>query len=151
MLFRSPYERLLAAAKACLQRLQGQSCAGLRELDWRMKIYRARVPQMKGDHDEALSMLQSVELEFADCANALLMGYTLNDIGNALDSKGEHDKAVEYFTRALDIRMEKLGPRHPDVAASLGNIGGALDSKGDRKSTRLNSSHVSLSRMPSSA
>ena len=35
-------ERLLAAAKACLQRLQAQSRAGLRELDWRMQIYRRR-------------------------------------------------------------------------------------------------------------
>ena len=67
-------ERLLAAAKACLQRLQGQSCAGLRELDWRMQIYRAYVPRMKGNYDEALSMLQSVESEFADCTIAGLHG-----------------------------------------------------------------------------
>ena len=36
---------------------------------------------------------------------------------------------------------------------SLGDIGGMymVDEEGDRKSTRLNSSHVSESRMPSSA
>jgi tetratricopeptide (TPR) repeat protein len=109
-------ERLLAGAKACLQRLQGQGCTGLRELDWRMQNYRADVPEMKGDYDEALSMLQRVESEFADCTNAALMGYTLHNIGNALNSKGEYDKAVEYYTRALVIRMEKSGPRHPHVA-----------------------------------
>jgi tetratricopeptide (TPR) repeat protein len=38
---------------------------------------------------------------------------------------------VEYYTRALDIEMEKLGPRHPDVATSLANIGTALNSKGE--------------------
>jgi len=59
------------------------------------------------------------------------MAATLNNIGTTLHFKGEHDKAVEYHTRALDIRMERLGPRHPHVAASLNNIGTALWSKGE--------------------
>ena len=39
------------------------------------------------------------------------------------------------------------------VAESLGNIDASCDgcSSGDRKSTRLNSSHTDISRMPSSA
>jgi tetratricopeptide (TPR) repeat protein len=124
--------RLLAAAASCLQRMQGQSCAGLRELEWRVQLYWTAVPYMKGDYDEALSKLQKVERDFADCGNAELMGHMLNNIGSALDSKGEHDKAVEYHTRALDIRMERLGPRHPAVATALGNIGCALMSKGEQ-------------------
>jgi len=47
-----------------------------------------------------------------------------------LHSKGKYDEAVEYHTRALDIRIEKLGPRHPEVTESLNNIGSALHSKG---------------------
>jgi hypothetical protein len=35
-----------------------------------------------------------------------------------LHSKGEHDKAVEYYTRALDIRYQTLGS-HPDTASTL--------------------------------
>jgi tetratricopeptide (TPR) repeat protein len=123
--------RLLAAAKGSLQRMQGMSCAGVRELDWRLQLYLAAVPNIKGDYDEALSMLQRVESDFADCENAELMGHTLEYIGTTLGSKGEHDKALEYDTRALDIRMKRLGPQHPDVATSLANIGLTLYSKGE--------------------
>jgi tetratricopeptide (TPR) repeat protein len=123
--------RLLAAAASCLQRMQGQSCAGLRELEWRVQLYWTEVPYIKGDYDEALSGLRKVVCDFADCGNAELMGHTLNGIGSALWSKGEHDKAVEYHTRALDICMERLGPRHPHVATLLGNIGSALQFKGE--------------------
>ena len=50
---------------------------------------------------------------------------SLGNIGNALNSKGEHDKAVEYLTRALDIRFETLGV-HPNTALGLMNLSSSL-------------------------
>jgi tetratricopeptide (TPR) repeat protein len=50
---------------------------------------------------------------------------SLNNIGSALQSKGEHDKAMEYFTRALDIRFATLGS-HPDTATCLFNLSDSL-------------------------
>jgi tetratricopeptide (TPR) repeat protein len=50
---------------------------------------------------------------------------SLNNIGGALRSKGEHDKAVEYYTRAQDILFETLGS-HPDTASCLFNLSASL-------------------------
>ena len=57
---------------------------------------------------------------------------------------------AEVVAALLDAARTLIAERGPDVAlrdiAERANV-----NFGDRKSTRLNSSHVSLSRMPSSA
>src|SRR5207253_9594284 len=55
----------------------------------------------------------------------------------ALVQKGETNQAIAYYDRAL-----KLEPDFPDAHCNLANL---LLEKGDRKSTRLNSSHVAIS------
>ena len=52
-------------------------------------------------------------------------------------------KAVELLDQAIELK--------PNIAAAYNNRGSALKELGDRKSTRLNSSHLARSRMPSSA
>ena len=42
-----------------------------------------------------------------------------------------YDKAMEYYEKALAIRLHILGEDHPDVAACYGNIGLVLGKKGD--------------------
>jgi len=124
-------DRLLVAASGCLQRLQGVGCEELDNVDWRLQLYKAAVSRVKADHDAELSMLRALEEAHAATPRVKLMSATLNNIGGALHDKGELDKAVEYYTRALDILLERLGPRHPDVATSLGNIGNTLKAKGE--------------------
>ena len=46
-----------------------------------------------------------------------------------LANRGKYDDAEPLFKRALAIREETLGPRHPDVAGSLNNLAGLLDSQ----------------------
>ena len=54
-----------------------------------------------------------------------------NNIGAVYASKGEYDKALEHYQKALAIRLKQLGPEHPSVAISRNNIGGVHDNKGE--------------------
>ena len=58
---------------------------------------------------------------------------------------------MDYMT--LKEAAEKWGvtPRRVNYYCAAGRIPGAVKMAGDLKSTRLNSSHVRTSRMPSSA
>ena len=60
------------------------------------------------------------------------------------------------FRKSLERIEEKIEEINPDVVISIGQAGGRFGVTPervaiDRKSTRLNSSHLKLSRMPSSA
>ena len=46
-----------------------------------------------------------------------------------LANQGKYDDAEPLCKRALTIREETLGPRHPDVASSLNNLAGLLKSQ----------------------
>ena len=54
---------------------------------------------------------------------------------------------LEQFKRRKDSGVEQLVARHAHTV----KVAGSSPAPGDRKSTRLNSSHSSVSRMPSSA
>ena len=54
-----------------------------------------------------------------------------NNLGMAYRRKGDHDKAIEYYEKALEIDLEKLGPEHTEVAIRYNNLGVAYQSKGD--------------------
>ena len=43
------------------------------------------------------------------------MADSFNNLGSTYDSKGEYDKAIEYYTKALNIRQKVLGNDHPNV------------------------------------
>ncbi|ETO01128.1 hypothetical protein RFI_36312, partial [Reticulomyxa filosa] len=47
------------------------------------------------------------------------------------ESKGEYDKAIEYYEKSLKISLDKLGHDHPDVAASYNSLGSVYKSKGE--------------------
>ena len=61
-----------------------------------------------------------------------------------------------WLYNSVTYSMGEMGKKNAEKAelaiiAYLTNIGAAVKEKSDRKSTRLNSSHGKLSRMPSSA
>ena len=58
-------------------------------------------------------------------------GSAYNNLGLAYDSKGDYDKAIEYYQKALKINLKKPGPEHPDVARNYNNMGEAYREKGD--------------------
>ena len=51
------------------------------------------------------------------------MASTYNNIGLVHHNKGEYDKALEHYKKALAIDLKQLGPEHPDLASTYGNIG----------------------------
>ena len=70
-------------------------------------------------------------------------------------------KVKKTFTATLALNPEKAGawlayvnlstPAEDAGINSIGNVAESISDQADRKSTRLNSSHIPLSRMPSSA
>ncbi|EGD74102.1 kinesin light chain isoform 1 [Salpingoeca rosetta] len=52
-------------------------------------------------------------------------------LGNAYYSKGEYDKAIAFYEKALAITVETLGEKHPSTASTYNNLGSAYYSKGE--------------------
>lgn len=59
-----------------------------------------------------------------------------NELGFNLKAAGDLAGARPYLERALGIREELLGERHPDTASSLNNLGGLLQAMGDLAGAR---------------
>ena len=54
-----------------------------------------------------------------------------NNLATVLKYQGELKQAKEYYERALAIRQQTLGPKHPDVADSCNNLAIVLGHQGD--------------------
>ncbi|XP_028414174.1 uncharacterized protein LOC114537236 [Dendronephthya gigantea] len=52
-----------------------------------------------------------------------------NNLGIVCESKGDLDRANDYYQRALDIQLDRIGPKHPYVALSYNNLGSVCQSK----------------------
>ena len=89
--------------------------------------YMAVCNKLLADGDEALA-LRHFEIALGASANPACRAIILNDIGRIHANAGYTRKSLGFFNKANQI--------HPNQ---------------DRKSTRLNSSHTDISRMPSSA
>src|SRR4051794_17971195 len=55
---------------------------------------------------------------------------TLNNLASLYDNQGKYGDAKLMYERALAIREEVLGPKHPDTAASLNNLALLYDNQG---------------------
>jgi tetratricopeptide (TPR) repeat protein len=54
-----------------------------------------------------------------------------NNLGWVYNSKGEYDKAIDYYENELQINLNAFDGQHPNVATTYNNLGGAWDSKGN--------------------
>ena len=78
----------------------------------------------------------------------------INDILNQVNEGVPLSKSLEKYPELFDvvyINLVKAGEASGGLDTFLKRISVNLEKKIDRKSTRLNSSHIPLSRMPSSA
>ena len=84
---------------------------------------------------------------FIDHGMGVVIGETA-DIGD--DVTLYHGVTLGGIAPSLDARSQADQKRHPTLA-DRSIVGSGAQVLGDRKSTRLNSSHTDISRMPSSA
>ena len=70
-----------------------------------------------------------------------------------MDIYGQYKDSLEAVMRMMAASMERYAKAHKDDSGELiyEHLRYRLKSEKDRKSTRLNSSHPTTSRMPSSA
>ena len=59
------------------------------------------------------------------------MAISYNNIGLVHDNKGEYDKALEHYQKALAIVLKQLGAEHPSVARSYNNMAYVYEAKKD--------------------
>ena len=50
-------------------------------------------------------------------------------LGNANDSKGDYDQAIEYYQKALKIQISALGENHPDTKRTQRNLAKAISAQ----------------------
>ena len=94
----------------------------------------ARKLQNEGKYHESLlefvkyyAILQEQGKEKDDLATADFY----DEYGWAFTYQGQHDRALEYYEKALAIRLDTLGAEHPEVTSSYYTLGCAYDSQGD--------------------
>ena len=77
-----------------------------------------RTLQSKEVSVQALEMLTS-----SGGQNSLEFASVLNNMAEAFRAEARYDRAIEYYTMSLGIRLKTLGNNHPQVATVLNNIG----------------------------
>lgn len=87
-------------------------------------IGKADAASYAAEFGKSIAVLNSILVLNPDNTGAL------NKLGLAWGKKGEYDKAIEYFEKALKSDMKNFGEEHPNVATRWNNLGAAWDSKG---------------------
>src|SRR5256885_14082762 len=79
------------------------------------------------------------------CGGHPTVASILHNLGKSLRNLGHPLIARDHLERALSIDLAAYGEKHPDVARDYLSLGALMEQMGDRKSTRLNSSHLVIS------
>ncbi len=92
-------------------------------------------PYHRGRYREAQKWVQEALelLESMDQPDPELHANLLNDLGTTCGRLANYRAQIDYHKRALAIRQEVLGERHPDTASSLNNVGTDYGDLGDYK------------------
>ena len=102
-------------------------------VDITFDIFKANAALNRGDYAGAVKLFRSeLKEEQAKTESSWVqLSYLNHQLGFALKHVAQHDEALEYYQKALAIRLKQLGPDHPDVANSYNNIGMVYDAKGE--------------------
>jgi len=82
-----------------------------------------------GYYDEAVKAYQSTLAMLPQDAPATVAASLHNNLGVAYENKGEYDHAIQWYQKALEARLEHLGPQHPSTGATYCNLGVAYEGK----------------------
>ncbi len=87
----------------------------------------------RGRYDEVSHTVQQAlkiyETQYVD--NKFLKAHLLNDLASCCAGLGDHNRALELGDEALEMRIELLGAKHPEVARSLNNLASCHAHLGD--------------------
>ncbi|CAF3804796.1 unnamed protein product [Adineta steineri] len=76
---------------------------------------------LKTGHFNEAEELYKVLLEKPSSKSDKALYY--NNLGVVKDHQGDYEKAVDYYEKALEIKIKTLPANHPDLAISYSNIG----------------------------
>jgi tetratricopeptide (TPR) repeat protein len=98
-----------------------------------LEIRRALLSQMSGDYKESIEILkEKVEKVKMECGeNSLAISKLYLNLSACFEASGETETALELAQKCLNIRIEKLGDVHTDVAEALDLVGSCLHSKSE--------------------
>ena len=103
---------------------------------------RGDVPGAIAKYNEMLALSQGVQHEKQ---RQNIKSAAVGGLGNAYDSLGQYDKAIEHYNQALAISRE-IGDRQGE-GSILGNLGSAYDSLGDyAKAVELHTQALAIAR-----
>ncbi len=86
---------------------------------------KAEAADFAAEYNKAIAILNSVLALKPDSSVAL------SNLGSVLNAKGEYDKAIEYYEKALKFDIKTFGKDHSNVAAYWSNLGEAWRAKGE--------------------
>lgn len=121
------HSRLVFDADQEAERYSVAACAlhGFRG-PFELKLIRGEVPELAPPEKEAAVLEEIGEVERLageqEGTNDPLIATMLDKYGSALQEMGRYEKAGSLLERALSIREEALGARHPQTAMSLHNL-----------------------------
>ena len=81
--------------------------------------------------EEAMKLNRWTEAAVVNWGDREQESWWLNTLGLVLWKKGDYEPALKHIQQSRNIREKALGPKHPDVAASLNNIALVLWQKGE--------------------
>jgi tetratricopeptide (TPR) repeat protein len=76
--------------------------------------------------DAAVAELERARALFEEQGDLLHASYATSNLGKALLERGDEQRAVAEFERALEQREQVYGPRHPELAWAAYNLGQVL-------------------------
>ena len=94
-----------------------------------MLLYRERTSLMQRVADKITGEVIDEANNFKDGDVPMLF----NNLGMAWSNLGDNKKAIDYYTKALEIDISVFGKKHPNVATRYNNLGGAWSALGDNK------------------
>ena len=79
--------------------------------------------------DALLHYEKSIKIYKLNSENPLAIAQGLNNIAIILKSKGEIEKALEYYQESLKIKKSSLEENSPSIASTLNNIASLYQQK----------------------
>jgi serine/threonine-protein kinase len=96
----------------------------------------AHLIRLQGRSAEAEAVArEALALAAARGTNPLVEASILHTLGLTLSEQARHSEALSLLQRALDIRRERLGAKHPDVLRTQSDLENALPDR--RRASRL--------------